>query len=100
MGHVPSRRALWLLRREALFWRRVKVRTSQCLNNIVEQDHRAIKRRSSAMHGFTSIAAATVTVSGIELAHQIRKHQFRLGHARGRRGHSMLTAWNRALFAT
>jgi transposase-like protein len=99
-GHVPSRRALWLLRREAPFWRHVKVRTSQYLNNIVEQDHRAIKRRCSAMHGFKSIAAATVTVSGIELAHQVRKRQFRLGHARGRRRHSLSTAWNRAPFAT
>ena len=97
-GHVPSRRALWLLRREALLWRHVKVRTSQYLNNIVEQDHRAIKRRCSAMHGFKSVSAATVTIAGIELAHRIRKHQFRLGHARGRRRHSMLTAWNRALF--
>ena len=53
-GHVPSRRALWLLRREALFWRHVEVRTNRYLNNIVEQDHRAIKRRCAAMHGFKS----------------------------------------------
>jgi transposase-like protein len=52
------------------------------------------------MHGFKSVSAATVAISGIELAHQIRKHQFRLGHARRRRRHSMLTAWNRALFGT
>ena len=43
-GNVPSRRALWLLRREALFWRRVKIRTNHYLNNSIEQDHRAIKR--------------------------------------------------------
>ena len=98
-GHVPSRRALWLLRREALFWRHVTVRTNRYLNNIIEQDHRAIKRRCRAMHGFKSASAAAVTVSGIELAHRIGKHQFWLGHARGRRRHSMLTAWNRALFA-
>ena len=97
-GHRPSRRALWLLRREALFWRHVQVRTSRYLNNIVEQDHRAIKRRCLAMHGFKSVSAATVTIAGIELAHRIRKQQFRLGHARRRRRHSMLTAWNRALF--
>ena len=98
-GHVPSRRALWLLRREALFWRHVVIRTNRYLNNIVEQDHRAIKLRCAAMHGFKSVAAAAVTIAGIELAHRIRKHQFRLGRARGRRRHSMLTAWNRALFA-
>ncbi len=50
-GHLPSRRALWLLRRENLLWRYVKVRTCKYLNNIVEQDHRAIKRRCSAMTG-------------------------------------------------
>ena len=98
-GHVPSRRTLWLLRREALFWRHVQVRTSQYLNNKIEQDHRAIKRRCWAMHGFKSVAAATVTISAIELAHRIRERQFWLGHAFRRRRHSMPTAWNRALVA-
>ncbi len=46
-GHVPSRRALWLLRRENVLWRYVNVRTCKYLNNIVEQEHRAIKRRCS-----------------------------------------------------
>ena len=41
-GHVPSRRAPWLLRRERVKWRYVKVRTYQYLNNIAEQDHRGI----------------------------------------------------------
>lgn len=53
-GHVPSRRALWLLRREQPCWRNVNVRTSRYLNNIVEQDHRAIKRRCASMAGFKS----------------------------------------------
>ena len=91
-GHVPSRRALWLLRREALFWHHVKIRTNCHLNNIIEQDHRAIKRRCSAMHGLKSVSAAIVTIAGVELAHRIRKGQFGLGRARGRRRHSMLTA--------
>ena len=98
-GHIPSRQALWLLRREALFWRHVKIRTNRNLNNIIEKDHRAIKRRCSATHGLKSVSAATVTLAGIEPAHRIRKQQFRLGHARGRRWHSIRTAWNRALFA-
>ena len=42
-GHVPSRRALWLLRLEQGCWRNVEVRTSRYLNNIIEQAHRAIK---------------------------------------------------------
>jgi transposase-like protein len=37
-GHRPSRRALWLLRREHPCWRNVRVRTNRYLNNIVEQD--------------------------------------------------------------
>jgi transposase-like protein len=99
-GHMPSRRALWLLRREAPFWRHVMVRTNRFLNNIIEQDQRAIKRRCSAMHGVKSVPAATVTIAGIELAHRIRKRQFRLGEAPGCRWHSMLTAWNRTIFVT
>jgi len=44
-GQYSSHRALFELRRESCIWRRVKVRTCQYLNNIVEQDHRAIKAR-------------------------------------------------------
>jgi transposase-like protein len=80
-GHVPSRRPLWLLRRNALFWRHVKVRTNRYLSNIIEQDHGAINRRCSAIHGFKSVPAATVAIAGIEPVHRIRKNQFRLGHA-------------------
>jgi hypothetical protein len=36
----------------------------------------------------------------VRSAHRIRKRQFRLGHAPGRQRHSMLIAWNRAIFAT
>jgi transposase-like protein len=78
-GHVPSRRALWLLRREHPCWRNVVVRTNRYLNNIVEQDHRAIKRRCASMAGFKSFSTAAVTIAGIELAHRIRKRQYSLG---------------------
>ena len=70
------------------------------LNNRVEQDHRAVKRRFVAMHGLKSFDAAMITIAGVELAHRIRKGQFTLGHARGARQHSMRTAWSRALFGT
>ena len=66
-SHLPSRRALWLLRRENLLWRYVKVRTCKYLNNIVEQDHRAIKRRCSAMHGLKAFGPTAVMIAGIEL---------------------------------
>ena len=74
-GHKPSHRALRLLRREHPAWRRVRVRTSKYLNNIIEQDHRAIKRRCASMKGFKSFANAEVTIAGIELAHRIHKRQ-------------------------
>ena len=80
-GHVPSRRALWLLRREHPCWRNAKVRTNKYLNNLIEQDHRAIKRRCASMAGFKSFANAAITIAGIELAHRIARDNFRLGVA-------------------
>jgi transposase-like protein len=96
-GHVPSRRALWLLRREHPCWRNVRVRTNKYLNNIVEQDHRAIKRRCASMAGFKSFANAAITIAGIELAHRIRKRQFSFGRGRRRRGWSRKDEWAMAL---
>jgi transposase-like protein len=84
MVTVPTRRALWLLRREHPCWQNLKVRTCKYLNNIVEQDHRAIKRRCASMAGFKSFANAAITIAGIELAHRIRKGQFSFGRGRRR----------------
>jgi transposase-like protein len=64
-GHWHSHRALHLLRREHAAWRRVRVRSSKYLNNIVEQDHRAIKQRCGPMRGFKSFANAVITITGI-----------------------------------
>ena len=97
-GHVPSRRALRLLRREHPCWHNVKVRTSRYLNNIVEQDHRAIKRRCASMAGFKSFANAAFTITGIELAHRIRKRQFMLSRTYRRLGSwSLKNEWTMAL---
>ena len=71
----PSHRALRLLRREDSRWRNVEVRTCKYLNNIVEQDHRAIKRRCASMAGFKSFDNAAITIAGIEPAHRINKRQ-------------------------
>jgi hypothetical protein len=75
-GHTPSHRALRLLRRENPKWKYVEVRSCKYLNNIIEQDHRAIKRRCASMKGFKSFANAAITIAGIELAHRIHKRQF------------------------
>ena len=47
------------------------------LNNIVEQDHRAIKRLARPMLGFKAFWSAAVTLAGIEIMHMIRKGQLR-----------------------
>ena len=47
------------------------------LNNIVEQDHRAIKRQTRPMLGFKSFWSASITLTGIELMHMIRKGQLK-----------------------
>jgi putative transposase len=51
---------------------------SKYLNNIVEQDHRFIKRRIRPMLGFKSFRSASSTLDGIEVAQMIRKKQFDL----------------------
>ncbi|PVX85593.1 IS6 family transposase [Paraburkholderia unamae] len=53
----------------------IKVRQIKYLNNIVEQDHRAIKRRTRPMLGFKDFNCARVILSGIELMHMIKKDQ-------------------------
>jgi putative transposase len=55
----------------------IKVRQIKYLNNIVEQDHRAIKRRIRPMLGFKDFNCAHVILSGIELMHMIKKGQMK-----------------------
>ena len=49
------------------------------LNNIIEQDHRFIKRRVRLMLGFKSFASAASVLAGIELVNMIRQGQFTPG---------------------
>ena len=53
----------------------IRIRQSQYLNNLIEQDHRAIKRRVRPMLGFKSIDSARAILSGIEMVHMMRKQQ-------------------------
>jgi putative transposase len=55
----------------------IVIRHSKYLNNIVEQDHRAVKRLTRPMLGFKSFWAACCTIGGIEVMHAIRKGQLR-----------------------
>ncbi len=63
----------------------IEIRQVKYLNNIVEQDHRAVKRVARPMLGFKSFRSAQVTLTGIELMHMIRKRQLRT-HLGGRSG--------------
>lgn len=54
----------------------ITVRQNKYLNNRIEQDHRAIKRRSRPMLGFKSFRCAQILLAGIELMHMLRKNQF------------------------
>ena len=55
----------------------------KCLNNLVEQDHRAIKRVIPPMLGFKSFRATAKVLAGIELMHMIRKGQMVLKGGEG-----------------
>ena len=53
----------------------IAIRQVKYLNNIVEQDHRAIKRLVRPMFAFKSFRSAAATLAGIELMHMIYKGQ-------------------------
>ena len=53
----------------------IEVRQIKYLNNIVEQDHRAIKRVTKPMLNFKSFCSARNVLAGIELMHMISKGQ-------------------------
>ena len=56
----------------------IAIRKVKYLNNIVEQDHRAVKRVTRPMLGFKAFDAAQGTLVGIELMHMIKKKQLRV----------------------
>ncbi len=53
----------------------IEIRTVKYLNNIVEQDHRGVKRITNSMRGFKSFDSAAITLAGIEIVHMLRKKQ-------------------------
>ena len=66
--------------------RRCRHRPVQYLNNILEQDHRAIKRRVKAKQGFRAFDAAHRTLAGYEAIHMLRKGQVQSVRHRDVRG--------------
>ena len=55
----------------------LQCRPVRYLNNIVEQDHRAVNRRVRASQGFRALHSAWRTLQGIETMNMIRKGQVR-----------------------
>jgi transposase-like protein len=95
-GNAASHRALRILRQQNPGWA-VMVRSRRYLNNIVEQDHRAIKRRCAPMLALKSFRTAAITLAGVELVHRIRKGQFSFGRGGPRRFPSLKHLWARGL---
>ena len=65
------------VRHEGLVRPRSNLRQCKYLNNIIEQDHRFIKRRTRPMLGFKRFTTAWRTLRGIEIMHALRKGQAR-----------------------
>jgi len=60
----------------------IRIRQIKYLNNIMEQDHRAIKRMVRSMMGFKDFRCARIILSGIEIMHMIRKGQMKGDNSR------------------
>ena len=96
-GNLASHLALRMLGEEDPRWQGVVVRNRRYLNNVVEQDHRAIKSRCAPMLGFKSFGSAAITLAGIELAHRIRKGQFSFANEGDRGVASLKQLWDQAI---
>jgi len=96
-GNSATHRGLRLLGDEDPRWSAVEVRARRYLNNVVEQDHRAIKQRCAPMLGLKSFRSAAITLAGIELAHRIRKLQYSVPMGEGGQARSLKDSWAAAL---
>ena len=76
-GHPVYARAITELKQSGELGRRCRCRTASYLNNIIEQDHRFIKKRITARLGFRSAEGAWRTIEAYEAMHAIRKGQVR-----------------------
>ena len=57
--------------------RRVVLRQCKYLNNVIEQDHRTVKKRAWLAKGYGSFQSAWRTLQGIETVDMIRKGRVR-----------------------
>src|ERR1700729_4202493 len=97
-AYAASHRAVAELKSNGELPKRVPVRTSKYLNNLIEQDHRRVKQRLRPMLGLKSFRTAAVVISGIELAEKIRKGKYKIGKLGGQTA-TMPAIWQAALAA-
>jgi putative transposase len=98
-GYPATHAAIAELKEGGVLRPLAKVRTSKYLNNIIEQDHRRVKQRIYPMLGFKKFRNAAVTISGIELVHQIRKGQYDTPAVIAREEMRMSHLWDAVLSA-
>ena len=67
--------AILTVNKRSLSSKKIKIRKVKYLNNIIEQDHRRIKRRIRIMTGFKEFESAQRTLPGIEVVSIIKKDQ-------------------------
>ena len=78
-GYPP---AIHRLKEEGLLPAGCEHRAVKYLNNVIEQDHRAIKRRVKASGHFRAFGSAAATLAGYEAMHVLRKGQVAAAPAR------------------
>jgi transposase-like protein len=81
-----------------IFYQKMRVRSCADLNNVVEQDHRRLKRRVVPMLGFKRFDNARVVIAGVEFAEKIKKRQYDLRRVGGNQA-SPAEMWHRAMAA-
>ena len=85
-GNPSYPKAVSRLKPEGKLGRRCRCRTALYLNNIVEQDHRALKRRLNAKQGFRSFKGARRTIPGYEVTQHDPERASEVVAERGRSG--------------
>ena len=76
-GHPAYPAAVTELKRSGELGRRCECRRSPYMNNMLEQDHRYVKKRVAASQWFRSVEGALNTIAGYEAMNIIRKGQIR-----------------------
>lgn len=76
-GHAAYPQAIRELKATGELGRRCRCRPTPYLNNVLEQDHRFVKKRVAASLWFRSVDGALRTIAGYEPMNVIRKGQIR-----------------------